>query len=614
MHLHTYSTGSQYLCSLRYLLCTYTHTAPEASTFVPAIPFMHLHTYSTGSQYICSLRYLLCTYTHTAPEASTFVPCDTFYVPTHIQHRKPVPLFLRYLLCTYTHTAPEASTFVPCDTFYAPTHIQHRKPVPLFLAIPFMHLHTYSTGSQYLCSLRYLLCTYTHTAPEASTFVPCDTFYAPTHIQHRKPIHLFLAIPFMHLHTYSTGSQYLRSLQYLLCTYTHTAPEASTFVPCDTSYAPTHIQHRKPVHLFLRYLLCTYTHTAPEASTFVPCDTFYAPTHIQHRKPVHLFLAIPFMYLHTYSTGSQYLCSCDTFYAPTHIQHRKPVPLFLAIPFMHLHTYSTGSQYLCSLRYLLCTYTHTAPEASTFVPCDTFYAPTHIQHRKPVPLFLAIPFMHLHTYSTGSQYLCSLRYLLCTYTHTAPEASTFVPAIPFMHLHTYSTGSQYLCSCDTFYAPTHIQHRKPVPLFLAIPFMHLHTYSTGRQYLCTFYAPTHTISYLWHGRECCTQNIALRTASRAIFCVQHSLQLLRKHYPAMFANSYAEGGILQYTDNDYKDFLDMQRGRTTCLDSLHKENLYCVLLLSHVINDIIVPCPTMPFINSHFTRNAIALAISHAMP
>ena len=397
--------SSQYLCSLRYLLCTYTHT------------------YSTGSQYLCSLRYLLCTYTHTAPEASTFVPCDTIYAPTH------------------THTAPEASTFVPCDTFYAPTHIQHRKPVPLFLAIPFMHLHTYSTGSQYLCSLRYLLCTYTHTAPEASTFVPCDTFYAPTHIQ-----------------------------------------------------------------------------------------------------------------------------------------HQKPVPLFLAIPFMHLHTYSTGSQYICSLRYLLCTYTHTAPEASTFVPCDTFYAPTHIQHRKPVPLFLEIPLMHLHT---------------------------------------YSTGSQYICSCDTFYAPTHIQHRKPVPLFLAIPFMHLHTYSTGRQYLCscdTFYAPTHTISYLWHGRECCTQNIALRTASRAIFCVQHSLQLLRKHYPPMFANSYAEGGILQYTDNDYKDFLDMQRGRTTCLDSLHKENLYCVLLFSHVINDIIVPCPTMPFINSHFTCNAIALAISHAMP
>ena len=30
----------------------------------------------------------------------------------------------------------------------------------------------------------------------------------------------------------------------------------------------------------------------------------------------------------------------------------------------------------------------------------------------------------------------------------------------------------------------------------------------------TFYAPTHTISYLWHGRECCTQNTALRTGSR----------------------------------------------------------------------------------------------------
>ena len=59
----------------------------------------------------------------------------------------------------------------------------------------------------------------------------------------------------------------------------------------------------------------------------------------------------------------------------------------------------------------------------------------------------------------------------------------------------------------------------------------------------TFYAPTHTISYLWHGRECCTQNIALGTGSReqystrlrlvlycsldraprAIFCIQHSL-------------------------------------------------------------------------------------------
>ena len=33
----------------------------------------------------------------------------------------------------------------------------------------------------------------------------------------------------------------------------------------------------------------------------------------------------------------------------------------------------------------------------------------------------------------------------------------------------------------------------------------------------TVYAPTHTISYLWHGRECCTQNIALGTGSHAIF-------------------------------------------------------------------------------------------------
>ena len=73
-----------------------------------------------------------------------------------------------------------------------------------------------------------------------------------------------------------------------------------------------------------------------------------------------------------------------------------------------------------------------------------------------------------------------------------------------------------------------IQHRKAVPLFLAIPFMHLYT---------------HTISFLWHGRECCTQNIALGTGSReqystrlclvlycyldpaphATFCIQHSL-------------------------------------------------------------------------------------------
>ena len=30
----------------------------------------------------------------------------------------------------------------------------------------------------------------------------------------------------------------------------------------------------------------------------------------------------------------------------------------------------------------------------------------------------------------------------------------------------------------------------------------------------TFYAPTHTISYLWHGRECCMQNIPLGTGSR----------------------------------------------------------------------------------------------------
>ena len=39
----------------------------------------------------------------------------------------------------------------------------------------------------------------------------------------------------------------------------------------------------------------------------------------------------------------------------------------------------------------------------------------------------------------------------------------------------------------------------------------------------TLYAPTHTISYLWHGRECCTQYIAFGTGSRANFCIQHSL-------------------------------------------------------------------------------------------
>ena len=37
----------------------------------------------------------------------------------------------------------------------------------------------------------------------------------------------------------------------------------------------------------------------------------------------------------------------------------------------------------------------------------------------------------------------------------------------------------------------------------------------------TFYAPMHTISYLWNGRECCTQNTALGTGSRAVFYVQH---------------------------------------------------------------------------------------------
>ena len=39
----------------------------------------------------------------------------------------------------------------------------------------------------------------------------------------------------------------------------------------------------------------------------------------------------------------------------------------------------------------------------------------------------------------------------------------------------------------------------------------------------TFYAPTHTINYLWHRRECCTQNTAFRTGSRAVFCIQHAL-------------------------------------------------------------------------------------------
>ena len=38
----------------------------------------------------------------------------------------------------------------------------------------------------------------------------------------------------------------------------------------------------------------------------------------------------------------------------------------------------------------------------------------------------------------------------------------------------------------------------------------------------TFCVPTHTISYLWHGRECCTQNIAVGKGSREqysmLFC------------------------------------------------------------------------------------------------
>ena len=43
-----------------------------------------------------------------------------------------------------------------------------------------------------------------------------------------------------------------------------------------------------------------------------------------------------------------------------------------------------------------------------------------------------------------------------------------------------------------------------------------HTASEGGTFVpCnTFYAPMHVISYLWHGRECCTQNIALGTGSR----------------------------------------------------------------------------------------------------
>ena len=83
------------------------------------------------------------------------------------------------------------------------------------------------------------------------------------------------------------------------------------------------------------------------------------------------------------------------------------------------------------------------------------------------------------------------RHRQCCICHTAPEGSTFVP-------------------CDT-----------------------------------AFYAPTHTTSYLWHGRECCTQNTALGTGSQeqystrfrlvlycspdpapcAVICIQHSLLL-----------------------------------------------------------------------------------------
>ena len=40
-----------------------------------------------------------------------------------------------------------------------------------------------------------------------------------------------------------------------------------------------------------------------------------------------------------------------------------------------------------------------------------------------------------------------------------------------------------------------------------------HTAPEGGNFVScdTFYALMHTISYLWHGRECCTQNIALET-------------------------------------------------------------------------------------------------------
>ena len=62
-----------------------------------------------------------------------------------------------------------------------------------------------------------------------------------------------------------------------------------------------------------------------------------------------------------------------------------------------------------------------------------------------------------------------------------------------------------------------------------------HTASEGGTFVpCnTFYAPTHAISYLWHGRECCTQNIAHGSQDRVSRAIQNEATL-RKHRVPQF--------------------------------------------------------------------------------
>ena len=88
-----------------------------------------------------------------------------------------------------------------------------------------------------------------------------------------------------------------------------------------------------------------------------------------------------------------------------------------------------------------------------------------------------------------------------------------------------------------------------------------HTAPEGGNFVAcdTFYTLTHTISYLWHGREYCTQNIALWTGSReqkstqlhlvlycsldpaprAIICIQHSLPCYNYYIEYQMCNAFS---------------------------------------------------------------------------